>query len=119
MFYAWKEELVSKHMLMRWAAKAAMVAALVVGGVVAVPAAAQAAPAATCSYSLGWSTASGGCNHYAPITTRMVLTCQVIGSHFTYTRVSSWYSGQWICWGVMLYCHGGTARAKSVQFQAQ
>ena len=93
--------------------------AVMLGVVVASPAAAQAAPAAVCHYSMGPSFAGGGCDHNVYITTRMVLTCEAIGSDFRYTVYSAWYSGQWICWGAWLFCHGGTGQAKEVRFEAK
>lgn len=107
------------NMLRRKAIMALVTMAAIFGGIIATPAAAQAGPAATCRYSMGPGYASGGCDHHVQITTRMVLTCEVIGSDFTYRRYSVWHSGKWICWGEWLFCHGGTARATGVHFEAK
>lgn len=92
----------------------------VAGSLALAPASAQAASAPiTCSVTRGYSSAMGGCNHYANLRSRMVITCNVIGSDFVYTKTSTWFTGRLICWGTTLSCHGGTATLGDVKFQYQ
>lgn len=81
--------------------------------------ASPAAAATRCvSPFIGWNAASGGCDNDGTLDTRLVLTCQVIGSEYEYNVVSVWYS-RYTSWQGTIFCYGGSARAMEAWYEGR
>ena len=102
----------NKRRLQRMIVTGFAVGVAALGGVMASPSAAQAGTA-SCTASLSYNTAYGGCTHYGYASRRMWATCQVIGSHFTWSRATPWHWGSNLCWGDQVACGTGTRVTKA------
>lgn len=96
-----------RHKLRRAFVTLFAIALAAIGGVAITPSPAQAGTA-SCTASLSWNTAYGGCTHYGYASRRMWATCKVIGSNFSWSRATGWHWGSNICWGDQIGCGTGT-----------